>query len=58
MEKFFCLYSDGSIHFLGHFENWVQAEEESEKSKLHNVWVFGEASAKSWIDTLEKHIGK
>lgn len=58
MEKFFCLSSDGLIYFLGQFNEWEDAEQEASKRKINVIWLFGEVSAKSWKDTLEKNISQ
>jgi len=56
MEKFFCLASDGLIHFIGQFETWEQAEIDAEQRKIDCIWLFGEDSAKSWKDTLQENL--
>ena len=55
MEKFFCLASDGLIHFIGQFETWEQAENNAEKY-LDIIWLMGESDAKSWLDTISEHL--
>lgn len=56
MEKFYCLSSDGLIYFLGTFENWEDAEQKASEKKLDQIWLFGEESAQSWLDTLKQTI--
>lgn len=57
MEKFFCLASDGLIHFIGQFETWEQAEINAEKY-IDVIWLMGESDAKSWLDTISEHISQ
>ena len=54
MEKFFCLSSDGLIYFLGKFNDYESADQETNKRKLDCIWLFGETTAHSWADTLEE----
>jgi hypothetical protein len=56
MEKFFCLSSDGLIYFLGKFNDCESADLEADKRKLDCIWLFGESTAHSWIDTLKENI--
>ena len=55
MEKFFCLASDGLLHFIGQFETWEQAEIDAEKY-YDVIWLMGESVAKSCLDTISEHI--
>ena len=55
MEKFFCLASDGLIHFLGEFETWEHALNHAEKS-IDVIWLMGEQDAKSWKETISEFV--
>ena len=63
MEKFFYLCSNGEIHFYGCFkikcwELKTLIHEEAEKKQLDVAYIFSETTAKSWIDTLQKHLSQ
>ena len=53
MENFYCLSSDGELYALGKHSDW-EAAENTAQTLVDPVWVFGEASFNSWLNTLNK----
>ncbi len=54
--KYFALNFDGSMHFLGNFDNWGDAEESTHNTKIDAIWIFNETEAKSWINFFAKEL--
>jgi hypothetical protein len=52
--KYFALNFDGSMHYLGIFENWGDAEESTHNTKIDAIWLMNENEAKSWANFINE----
>ena len=55
-EIYFCLASDGLIYNLGDHGDYEAAEDTAKSLGLEVVWMFGEDTARNWMDTLSRHL--
>jgi hypothetical protein len=55
-ETYFCLASDGLIYNLGDHGDYEAADLTAESLNLDVIWLFGEDTARSWMDTLAHHL--
>ena len=57
-EIYFCLASDGLIYNLGDHGDIEAADATAESLGLDVIWMLGEDSARSWMETLSNHLPK
>jgi len=55
-ETYFCLASDGLIYNLGDHGDYEAADATAESLNLEVIWMLGEDTARSWMDTLSHHL--
>jgi hypothetical protein len=55
-ETYFCLASDGLIYNLGDHGDYEAADATAESLGLEVIWMLGEDTARSWMDTLSHHL--
>jgi hypothetical protein len=55
-EIYFCLASDGLIYNLGDHGDYEAADATAESLGLEVIWMFGEDTARNWMDTLSRHL--
>jgi hypothetical protein len=55
-ETYFCLAFDGLIYNLGDHGDYEAAEDTAKSLGLEVVWMFGEDTARNWMDTLSRHL--
>jgi hypothetical protein len=55
-ETYFCLATDGLLYNLGNHGDYEAAEDTATGLRLDVVWMFGESTAHSWLDTLKQHL--
>ena len=55
-EVYFCLASDGLIYNLGDHGDIEAADDTAASLHLEVIWLFGEDTARSWMDTLQEHL--
>ena len=53
---YFCLDSDGLIHNLGSHGDYETADGVAESLGIDVIWLFGEDTAKNWVDTISHHM--
>ena len=55
-ELYFCLALDGLLYNLGDHGDIDAADDTATSLGLDVVWMFGESTAQSWLDTLTQHL--
>lgn len=55
-EIYFCLASDGLLYNLGDHGDYEAADATASSLGLEVIWMFGESTAQSWLDTLTTHL--
>jgi len=55
-EIYFCLAADGLIYNLGDHGDYEAADDTATSLGLDVIWMLGEDTARSWLDTLTHHL--
>jgi hypothetical protein len=55
-EIYFCLAADGLLYNLGDHGDYEAADDTAKSLDLEVIWMFGEDTARSWMDTLAHHL--
>jgi hypothetical protein len=53
---YFCLAADGFLHALGDHGDFEAAEDTALCQGLQSVWLFDQATARSWLEFLQDRL--
>lgn len=57
-DNYFCLAADGLIWSLGNHGDFDAASDTADSLGLEAIWIFGEESARNWLETLQTFLRK